>query len=191
MRKIPTLFERRFEGHKVVEVLPNITPGCEDAFAHGFATIKYDGACCAVFDGVLYKRYDARAGKRIPEGAIPCQPFPDPVTGHFPCWVKCDKDNPADKWFIAARDNLARKQGLVPIATGTYEAVGVHFQGNPYKLEGDTLWRHGTQFVDVERTFEGVRDWLTRVNDEGLVFWLNDEPVCKIKRTDFGLKWGR
>lgn len=36
MKKIPTLFGRRFEGHKVVEVLPNITPGCEDAFAHGF-----------------------------------------------------------------------------------------------------------------------------------------------------------
>ena len=191
MRKIPTLFERRFEEHKIVEVLPNITPGCEEAFAHGLATIKYDGACCAVFDGVLYRRYDARAGKQIPDGAIPCQPIPDPVTGHLPCWVKCDKNNPADKWFIAARDDLARKQGATPIASGTYEAVGVHFQGNPYKLERDTLWRHGTQFVDVERTFEGVRDWLTRFNDEGLVFWLNDEPVCKIKRTDFGLKWGR
>ena len=97
---------------------------------------------------------------------------------------------PMDKWLIAAWDNLARKQGTTPIASGTYETVGVHFQGNPYKLEGDTLWRHGTQFVDVERTFEGVRDWLTRVNDEGLVFWLNGEPVCKIKRSDFGLEWG-
>ena len=64
MKKIPTLFERRFENHKVVEVLPNITPGCEEAFMHGIATIKLDGACCAVIGGKLYKRYDAKNGKR-------------------------------------------------------------------------------------------------------------------------------
>lgn len=24
---------------------------------------------------------------------------------------------------------------------------------------------------------------------EGLVFWFNGEPICKIKRTDFGFDW--
>lgn len=32
MKKIPTLFERVYEGHKIVDILPNITPGCEEAF---------------------------------------------------------------------------------------------------------------------------------------------------------------
>lgn len=31
--------------------------------------------------------------------------------------------------------------------------------------------------------------WLVNNDQEGLVFWLNGEPVCKIKRTDFGFKW--
>jgi hypothetical protein len=25
--------------------------------------------------------------------------------------------------------------------------------------------------------------------DEGIVFWRNGEPQCKIKRTDFGFTW--
>lgn len=29
MKKIPTLFERRYENHRVVETLPNVTPGME------------------------------------------------------------------------------------------------------------------------------------------------------------------
>lgn len=29
MKKIQTLFERRYENHRVVEVLPNVTPGME------------------------------------------------------------------------------------------------------------------------------------------------------------------
>ena len=51
MRKIPTLFTRVFEGHKIVDILPEITPGCEEAFLNGAATIKVDGSCCAVIDG--------------------------------------------------------------------------------------------------------------------------------------------
>lgn len=33
------------------------------------------------------------------------------------------------------------------------------------------------------------RDYLKDHEVEGIVFWLNDQPVCKIKRTDFGLPW--
>lgn len=32
MKKIPTLFEKVYENHKVVGIKPNITPGCEIAF---------------------------------------------------------------------------------------------------------------------------------------------------------------
>ena len=72
---------------------------------------------------------------------------------------------------------------------GTYEAIGLHFHGNPYKLKVDTLVRHGFDFIIVERTFEGIRDYLKQHKIEGIVFWKDGKPWCKIKRTDFGFEW--
>jgi hypothetical protein len=187
MKKIPTLFERVYKEHKIVDVLPNITKGCEDAFLYGKATIKFDGSCCAIINGEFYKRYDAKNGKPIPEGAIKCQEDADPITGHLPCWVKCDKNNPSDKWFWNAYDNT--EELTVDISDGTYEAIGKHFQGNPYDYENDYLIKHGESEDEVIRTFEGVKEFLTNNIVEGIVFWYNNEPVCKIKRTDFGLEW--
>lgn len=190
MKKIPTLFERRFENHKIVEILPNITEGCEEAFTGGLATIKIDGSCCAVINGQFYKRYDAKKGKAIPQGAIKCQDEPDPITGHLPCWVRVDRENPADKWFLKARDKYALMYGWgKELPDGTYEAIGKHFQGNPYGKEEDIIEPHGGRIVEVERTFEGVKKWLETHYHEGLVFWFDGEPVCKIKRSDFGLEW--
>ena len=64
MKKIPTLFERVFENHKKVGILPNVTPGMEWVLeGEGVATEKMDGSCCAIIGGVFYKRYDAKRGK--------------------------------------------------------------------------------------------------------------------------------
>ena len=172
MKKIPTLFERVFENHKVVRVNPIITPGCEEEFLHGKATIKWDGQCCAVINGQLYQRYDAKKGK-APENGIPCQD-PDPITGHWPHWIPAK-----DKWLLNAEQ---------PKEDGTYEAIGKHFQGNPYNLDHDTFIPHGKDVVDIDRTFDAVKEYLATHEIEGLVFWL-DEPVCKIKRKDFGYEW--
>ena len=183
MKKIPTVFARVFENHRVVAVTGDITPGCEEAFLYGDATVKIDGACCAVIDGVFYKRYDAKKGKNAPVGAIPCGDA-DPVTGHHPHWVKVDNNKPDDKWFCEAFYHAQS-----PIADGTYEAIGKHFNGNPYSLGYDTLEPHGVKKVDVARDYDHIRQYLEEHNVEGLVFWLNGEPVCKIKRSDFGLAW--
>ena len=73
MKKIPTLFERVFENHKKVGILPNVTPGMEWVLeGEGIATEKMDGSCCAIINGVFYKRYDAKRGKTPPAEAIPC-----------------------------------------------------------------------------------------------------------------------
>ncbi len=41
MRKIPTLFQREFDGHRVIRVLPDVTPGMEWVLdGDGIATIK-------------------------------------------------------------------------------------------------------------------------------------------------------
>lgn len=188
MKKIPTLFEREFVGHNVVNVKPNVTPGMEWVLnGEGTATIKIDGSCCAIINGELYKRYDAKNGKPVPEGAIKCQEKADPVTGHLPCWVKCNRENPADKWFFVAYDYS--KNHSSELVDATYEAIGLHFNSNPYDLNTDMLVKHGSQIVDVKRTFEDIRQYLSENYIEGLVFWKDGQPQCKIKRSDFGFDW--
>lgn len=82
MKKIPTLFERFYENHKIVGVKSEFTDlKCAAAFYFGIPTVKFDGSCCAIIDGKFYKRYDAKNGKPIPENAIKCQEDPDPITG--------------------------------------------------------------------------------------------------------------
>lgn len=189
MKKIPTLFERVFENHRIKEVLPNVTPSMEWVLeGEGIATVKVDGSCCAIIDGVFYKRYDARKGKKAPDGAIPCCD-PDPITGHHPHWVKVDPSNPGDKWFIKAIENTFGNDTYW-FKDGTYEAVGPHFNGNPYDLDGDILIKHGRSYVDLPvRTFESIKNYLEQTPVEGIVFWKDGEPRCKIKRTDFGFEW--
>ena len=188
MKKIPTLFERVFEDHKKVGITPSVTEGMEWVLSgDGVATIKIDGSCCAIINGELYKRYDAKNGKKAPEGAIPCCE-PDPITGHHPHWVKCDRNNPSDKWFWEAYDSKFTFEHT----DGTYEAIGKHFNGNPYELDCDKMVKHGVSVIGSEliRTFDGIKEWLSKNNEEGIVFWRNNEPQCKIKRSDFGFEWG-
>lgn len=110
------------------------------------------------------------------------------MTGHWPHWVEIDKNNPADKWFIQAKINY-RKFSYLALCNGTYEAIGPHFNRNPYGLNEDLIIPHGCIHVKVNRDFESIKNWLNENKVEGLVFWLNGEPVCKIKRTDFGYEW--
>ena len=53
---------------------------------------------------------------------------------------------------------------------------------------GDYKYSH-VEEIDVPRTFEGIRDFLEKNNIEGIVFWKDGEPKCKIKRSDFGFTW--
>lgn len=77
------------------------------------------------------------------------------------------------------------------LSDGTYEAIGEHFQGNPYHLKGDTLIRHGTMVITKKLdSFEAIKEYLKNNDIEGIVFWLDGEPRCKIKRSDFGFLWG-
>lgn len=228
MKKIPTLFKRVFSpDHKTKTILPEVTPGCE-AVLEGrcIPTVKWDGACCAIINGEIYKRYDAKIGKggkqkQPPEGAIPCQPEPDPITGHWPHWVLCDPSNPADMHFCEAYYNawLARErkgglrgQMITPLLDGTYEAIGPAWQGNPYGLSNNNLIRHGGDKIlelswaetghlegdwdtgivfvrDNVLSFEMIRDYLRTHEIEGIVFWMKGQPLCKIKRSDFGFEW--
>ena len=135
----------------------------------------------------IYRRFDFKPGRKLPEGAIPCQEKADPITGHFPHWVLCDENNPNDKYHIAAFKEM------VIIKNGTYELIGKHFQGNPYNIDYDVLLKHGNSvLLSVPRTYEGIRDYLERRYDiEGIVFYRGNGEMCKIKRSDFGFEWNK
>lgn len=187
MKKIPTLFVRNFLNNHEFVLTQEVSPGLEWVLkGEGIATIKIDGSCTAVINGIFYKRYDAKKGKIPPKGAIPCCE-PDPITGHWPHWLKVDFTNKADQWLVAAYNN----SGECRLEDGTYEAIGPHFQSNPYNLKEDKLERHGVEIINPPRSFEGLKKYLEENYMEGIVFWKDGEPKCKIKRKDFGLPWNR
>ena len=198
MKKIPTLFVREFADHNVVNIKDELTsPDLEEVLKFGTPTVKWDGACCAIIDGKFYKRYDAKHGKKPPEGAIPCQPEADPITGHWPHWLAVDESKRENQWFIEAIKNtykelLSSMGSSFYLPDWTYEAIGPHFQGNPHNLKQDILKPHGKDilaFPDT-RTFEVIKNYIYHLNTiEGIVFWYKDEPRAKIKRKDFGFEW--
>ena len=190
MKKIPTLFKREYKDHQVIGIYPELSDPSLQVVLDGIAipTLKEDGSCCAILNGELYKRYDAKKGKKAPAGAIPCQDAPDEITGHWPHWVKCDPDNPADRWFIEAYNRYMKHGAYVD--NWTYEAIGKHFQGNPYHMDFDTLYMHGSIVMPLkEVSFDYLKSYLKDNKIEGIVFWYHNEPICKIKRSDFGYEW--
>lgn len=192
MKKIKTLFERVIVDHEIIDILPNVAEGCEWVLkGEGIATRKFDGTACMIKDGKLYARLDYYAINRwgrkkqrvLPEGAIPCQPESDPITGHFPHWVPVTGQH-IYKWHKVAFES---QPGL---EDGTYELCGVHIKSNPEHIaEGDILIKHGSVILDVPRTFEGIRQFLEEHDIEGIVFHRENGDMCKIKRTDFHFMW--
>lgn len=185
MKKMPCLFVRQFHGRDHATLTEEVTPGCEWVLAgEGTASRKWDGTACMVRDGVLYKRLDCKRGKTPPPGAIPCQE-PDPVTGHWPHWIKVDFTDPANRWFAEAYDD----KGDTRLEDGTYELIGPKINGNPERVERHTFRRHGDVLFDVPRTFTRIHLFLASFLIEGVVFAHPDGRMCKIRRDDYGLPW--
>jgi hypothetical protein len=177
MEKIISLFKRDYEGTRLV--FDEVVPGAEWVLAgEGQATEKFDGTCCRVKDGRLYKRFDCKQGKKPPANFEPSQ-APDPVTGHWPGWVPVG-DGPEDRWH---------REALNGEADGTYELVGPKVQGNPYGLLKHQLYRHGAITVKAPRDFLGIKVFLADNIMEGIVWHHPDGRMVKIKRKDFGLAW--
>ena len=192
MEKIISLFQRNYDGDHLIR--DEVVPGAEWVLnGEGVATRKYDGTCCKVEDGKLYKRYDTKEGKTPPNGFIPAQD-PDPISGHWPGWIPVG-EGPEDRWFREGWINLVAESGIpgheIPIGSldTTYELVGPKIQGNPEDYSDHYLVAHGkTILMDCPRTFEGIRDFLAPFDIEGIVWHHPDGRMVKIKKRDFGLK---
>lgn len=182
MRKMLSLFQRNYDGDRLVR--NEVVPGAEWVLAgEGVPTRKWDGTCCLVRDGKLYKRYDAKHGKTPPSGFEPAQE-PDPVTGHWPGWLAVG-DGPEDRWH---REGWAEAGGST-IANGTYELIGPKVQGNPDAWEFHFLMPHGAfHLLDAPRDFDGLRSYLASRPFEGIVWHHPDGRMVKIKAKDFGLR---
>lgn len=180
MKKIPTLFERDWNGDRS-RVLDQVHEGCDWVLAgEGVATRKLDGTCCLIRDGKLYKRRELRSGDKDPP--LFERADYDEETGKTVGWVPCDI-GAEDKWHMAA---FAAEPDL---PDGTYELIGPKVQGNPENWTGHQLIRHGSIMEDdVPRTFDGLRKWLATQDIEGIVFHHPDGRMAKIKLRDFGIK---
>lgn len=179
MKKIPGLFKRNHETHKIYDV---VTEGCEWVIkGEGTPTRKFDGTACMIKNGKLYKRYDCKKGRKLPEYGLACQPNEDPETGHWPWWVPVT-DN--DKYHKEALKGMP-----VVEMSGTYELCGPKVNGNPEGFENHTLIKHGSvAFTSCPTDFVALPQWLTYAGVEGIVWHHSDGRMCKIKLKDFGIK---
>jgi hypothetical protein len=208
VQKIPSLFKRNYEGNRLI--YNEVTDGCEWVQqGFGTPTRKWDGTCCLVREGKLYKRYDAKAGRTPPDGFIPAQREPDPVTGHYPGWLlvgngpddKCyraielidlDGQQPLLLTKFSGTDHLCAfvNNGWIVVHDGTYELCGPKINGNPEGFNSYVLIRHGKEeLFAVPRDFDGLREYLADHDIEGIV-WHYGDRMAKVKAKDFGIKRG-
>lgn len=191
MKKISTLFKK--DPNNLGRVINEINPENKWVYASGIPTRKFDGTACCIIAGELYKRYDIKKNKKtgefknVPENSISCQ-SPDQITGHWPHWLKCNRNNPADKYHFEAFDKLKNK------VDGTYELCGEKIQGNPENIVGHELIKHGQEIlIDLEDfSFDSIKEYLSNPanNIEGIVFHNKKHipAMCKIRKSDFGVK---
>jgi hypothetical protein len=187
VQKIPSVFMRNYDTDRLCR--DEVVPGCEWVLAgEGVATRKYDGTCCLVRDGRLYKRYEVKPGGKAPPNFEPAGEV-DETTGKVQGWVPVG-DGPEDRWH---REGLSRSlagRSSFPLRDGTYELIGPKVQGNPEKYADHFMIPHDAPelFPDCPRTFAALRDWLATKDIEGVVFHHPDGRMAKVKKKDFGLK---
>lgn len=188
MRKIPTIFKRNPDSMK--DLLNEHHPACEWVFSgEGTLTRKYDGTCCMIKDGRLFKRREVKKGKPDPLDFILADH--DKITGKRVGWVPLVKGRKDDRWYWEAfREAMDRNSGIVPDAT--YELVGPKIQGNPEGYTSHVLIAHAglstELFIpDFELTMSGIKTALQDLAVEGFVWHHPDGRMAKIKKRDFGL----
>lgn len=198
MRKIPTLFVRDPETHRVTE---EVTPGCEWVLnGEGIATVKYDGTACLVtvdnyLKPTLRKRHTVKMEDITPPWPTGFQPSGQWQNGKQPGWMPVG-DGPEDQYhreafeIFLSNDENFEDDMLKFEAIGTYELCGPKIRGNPERYVKHTLTKHGSARISQNpRTFEAIKDYLGGHNVEGIV-WHHQEYgwMTKIKGKDFGFK---
>jgi hypothetical protein len=187
MEKIPTIFDRDWDGNKGVV---NQRVVDEDFFAEAVPTEKLDGTNVRLtVRNHLLVRVEKR---RNPDGKQKAEGIRDPW------YMDASRDFSADEWIMQAANNTDLSD--VPDGEWSGEAVGPRIQGNPLKLPLHTVIlfslpdvRERLRFTNAPHTFNELRDCLPRQksrigNDapiEGIVWHHPDGRMAKIKTKDF------
>lgn len=188
MKKIPTIFDRNWEGNKTV--VDKYVPGISgEILSHSSlvkATEKLDGMNIRL---TIRNETVVRIEKRR---------NPDKIQKHKGItepWYTDADDASADQHIheaVAGRDYKD-----VPDGEWSGEALGPSIQGNPLNLEKKTvvLFSLGEApvFENVPTTYEELKTWLPAQRSkfgrdcgiEGIVWHLPDGSMCKIKTKDF------
>lgn len=190
MKKISTLYKK--DPSDLGRIINEINPENQWVFeGEAIATRKFDGTSTAIINGELYKRYDVKKGRQIPEGAIPCQEA-DAITGHHPHWLICDLNKQEDRYFFEGLQQTLVNMSLPVLPDGTYELVGEKVQSNPERITGHLLVKHGIEVIDLlSLDFEYLKEYLSNPDNdiEGIVFHhKSDNRMCKLRKSDFGIK---
>lgn len=188
MQKIPTLFDRNWEGNRKVNSTIAIP---EFNFEDSIATEKLDGTNVRV---TVRNHTVVRLEKRRnPNKAEKKQGVVDPW------YVDAHKEDKADQYIFDAVNNTDFSD--VPDGEWSAEALGEKIQGNPLNLKGHILflfslpnWKEKITFKDAPTSYQELKEWLPKQNSfignqcgiEGLVWHnLKTGERCKIKCKDF------
>jgi hypothetical protein len=69
--------------------------------------------------------------------------------------------------------------------------IGEKVQGNPEKIKGHHLVKHGEhKLMGIVQplNFENLREYIASVDIEGIVFHHPDGRMCKLRKSDYGIK---
>lgn len=201
MKKIPTIFIRNSEN--MCEILPERHPDCSWVFdGEGVATRQYDGTCCLIEAGKLWKRSTINPGKPAPKNFKMAENnVHDPLADNkIVGWVPVT-DSKDDKWHNEGFNQRTFPNGTIhgsyeicerTFPDGTYELCGPKIQGNPEGLGRHILFKHSlaTQYPYVSRTFGGIKSFfeVEGRDIEGIIFHHDDGRMAKIKKRDYQLK---
>jgi hypothetical protein len=182
MRKIPTLFERDWDGDRRY-VLPKVVAGCEWVTeGEGTPTRKYDGTC-VMYDGERWwARREVKEGKPSPEGFTVLEA--DAETGKAVGWEPAAQSPFARYLDEAIKGDLSH---FAFFADRTYELIGPKINGNPEGVSEHRLLMHEHAYAldDAPRDYDALAAWLHAHPYEGIVWHHPDGRMAKIKKRDF------
>lgn len=170
MKKIPTIFVKVPGATKREGMITTEEPRSDLPEVFGgqcVARRKFDGTSCMVRGGKLFKRFDCKRGRQVPEGFEPCQE-PDPNTGHWPGWVPV---GPNDRWHLEAFTDtetgvisILDAGGLTTVEYGNVAERMLYLENITADLEGKGLrlaYRH-RECKDDGVTLESYQLWIPK-----------------------------
>ena len=183
MEKIPTIFERNWEGNR--GVLDKYIKSFD--FSNAVATEKLDGTNVRV---TVRSHMAVRLEKRR---------NPDKIQKHKgieePWYVDASEYDAQDKWIQDALRNTDLSQ--IPDGEWSGEAIGTNIQGNPLNLDKNIIvfFTLGQAPIheNVPTTFNELKEWLPKQKSkygnncliEGIVWHWKNGDMAKIKTKDF------